>query len=421
MIKKYLFFITVGLLTLSACTHDIPEIVNLDSGETIKKPAFTVIRESDLDLGDMSLYDKFSYMETGEEVVDQTRATYSNLIGSVSGILSSVMSKKVHQVIGYYESEDLHGDKIELSGKIIYPTKGKIRNMVIVSHYTIGSNDECPSESFSFESVYAALGYAVVIPDYIGFGKTVDMIHPYLQAKTTASNVIDMAIVARDWLKEAKHAPQNDSVILVGYSQGGATTMHVQRFMETDERYEGLFKIKKNYAGSGPYNIAKTYDYSVKRDITGIPSAVPMIIQGMSIGMAKPLDMNYFFQEPLRSNYNDWLNSKKYTVLQMNTLIGSNKLSEILTPEAQDRSKSETARFYRELVANSIPTDYIPAAPIYMFHSEDDTTVPFVNSQILQRQFRDYDLDIVYDFDHYGNHQQGAMKFILKVAVLLNK
>lgn len=416
MMKRYLTIALLSLLCLGGCKHDTPEYFDLDTGKEYDESGFKVLREGDLDLGNMSLYSPFEEM-AGES---GTKATYSSLIGSISGILSTLMSNTVHQVVGTYESIDINDNPITVSGKIIYPTQGKVKNLLIVSHYTIGSNNECPSESFSFESIYAGQGYAVIIADYIGFGVTVAEIHPYLQAQTTASNVIDMAIVARDFLKNRNIVPENDSVILVGYSQGGATTMHVQRLMENDPKYEGKFKIKKNYAGSGPYNIAKTYDYSIKRDVTGIPSAVPMIIQGMSIGMEKPLDMDYFFKEPLRSNYDEWLNSKKYTVLQINTLIGSNRLSEILTPNAQDRTKAETARFYRELLLNSIPDNFIPEAPVYMFHSEDDTTVPFVNSQVLQKQFRGYDQDIEYDFDHYGNHQQGAMKFIIKVAKLLD-
>lgn len=406
----------IGVLVMAgilfSCTPEYPDYVDLDQyGD---ENAFKIISESDLDLSDASLW------QTGEETVE-TKATYTNLILGVSGIVASAVSPMVHQVVGTYTSTDIHGKPITVSGKIIYPKNRPIKKMIIVSHYTIGSNAECPSVGFSFESIYALLGYSVVIADYIGFGITVDQIHPYLQAETCARNVIDMALAARPFLKSRGMQAQNSKVILLGYSQGGATTLHVQRLMETDDDYMGLFSIEKNYAGSGPYDIAKTYDYCVKQNVTGIPCAIPMIIQGMSIGMDKPLDMNYFFKEPLRSNYSEWLNSKKYTVAQMSELIGSNKLSEILTPEATDRKKEETARFYIELKRNSIPADYLPDAPLYMFHSEDDKTVPFINSQLMQRQFREaFATDIEYDFGHYGNHQKGALKFILKVADKLN-
>ena len=408
--------LSLSILVLASCRHDAVEYVDFD--KFAAETGFTVLREFDSDINDQSNWATWPL----DDGTVQTKATYVNLINAVGGILSSAMCTKIHQVVGTYSSTDIHGNPITVSGKIFYPKSGEIKNMMIVSHYTIGSNHECPSESFSFEGIYAAFGYAVVIADYIGFGVTVDQIHPYLQANTTASNVIDMALVARPFLKSRGINPKSDEVILLGYSQGGATTLHVQRLMETDPRYMGQFKIKKNYAGSGPYNIAKTYDYCVKRDVTGIPCAIPMIIQGMSIGMEKPLDMNYFFQEPLRSHYNEWLNSKQYPVPYISALMGSDRLSQILTPNATDRTKPETARFYKELQSNSIPSSYIPSAPLFMFHSEDDQTVPFVNSQLMQRQFRSefYPVDVEYDFGHYGNHQQGAMKFILKVIKLLD-
>ena len=410
------------LLILGSCAHDAFEAVDLDGYKqeyNASECGFTVLRESDCDmLADIPWSDYNEYYAPGGA---QTKATYTNLIGAVSGILSSVLTSNVHQVVGTYTSTDIHGEPITVSGKILYPKKGKIKNMMIVSHYTIGSNAECPSESFSFEGLYAALGYAVVIADYIGFGVTRDVIHPYLQAETCSRNVIDMALVARPFLKSRGLAPESEEVILLGYSQGGATTMHVQRLLEAYPEYASEFKIKKNYAGSGPYNIARTYDYAIKKDITGIPCAIPMIIQGMSIGMDKPLDMSYFFEEPLRSNYGEWLNSKNYTVPQMSALIGSDKLSEILTSNARDKSKEETARFYKELQYNSIPSSFVPSAPLYMFHSEDDETVPFINSQLLQRQFNKETVDVEYNFNHYGSHQQGALTFILTVAKILKE
>lgn len=411
-----------ALLLISGCCHDIPEFVDLDRlNDTKSACGFTVLRENDFDATAVD-WNTYDFWEEGGD----TKATYTNLINFATGFLSSIATSRVHQVVGTYTSTDVDGNPITVSGKIFYPKDGKVRNVIIASHYTIGSNAECPSESYSFEGIYAAFGYAVIVSDYIGFGVTADMIHPYLQANTCAGNVLDMALAAVPFLKVRGLKIADDSVILLGYSQGGACTLHVQRLLETPGKYEGAFKIKKNYCGGGPYDIAMTYDVSIKKDKTGIPCAIPMIVQGMSIGMAKPLDMDYFFKDPLKSNYSDWLNSKRYTVQQISTLIGTDRLSEMLTAYGCDKSKPETARFYMELKSNSISEKYFPEAPLYLFHSEDDQTVPFVNSQIIQRQIKGrvaingitlekYLPDVEYDFGHYGNHQQGATQFFLKV------
>lgn len=421
--KKLVAIVTATLLC-AACVHDVPEKVDLSGyREYDAVTGFTVLRENDCDATEVE-WNTYDFGDA--EPAGGTKATYTNVINFATGVLSSAVSTKVHQVVGTYVSTDVHGDPITVSGKIFYPKDKKVRNIIIASHYTIGANSECPSESYSFEGIFAAFGYAVVMADYIGFGVTASEVHPYLQANTCATNVIDMAVVARPFLESRGIVPDDDAVILLGYSQGGACTLHVQRLLETNPRYEGLFRIKKNYCGAGPYDIGKTYDYSIKNDKTGIPCAIPMIVQGMSLGMSKPLDMDYFFREPLKSNYQDWLNSKKYTVAQISALIGKDRLSEILTANGVDRTKEETARFYLELKENSIPTTYGPEAPLFMFHSEDDGTVPFINSQVIQRQIRTlakmsemsgtvYRPDVEYDFGHYGNHQQGATKFFLKV------
>ncbi|MDO5321447.1 MAG: lipase family protein [Bacteroidia bacterium] len=419
---KKLALALAAVLLMSGCRHDVPEFVDLDRlNDTKSACGFTVLSENDFDAKSVDWNTYGFWEENGG-----TKATYTNLVSFATGFLSTMVAPRVHQVVGTYTSTDINGDPITVSGKIFYPKDGNIRNVIIASHYTIGSNAECPSESYSFEGIYAAYGYAVIVADYVGFGVTADTIHPYLQANTCAGNVLDMAEVAVPFLKARGLKIADDSVILLGYSQGGACTLHVQRLLEASIKYGGLFKIKKNYCGAGPYDIAMTYDFSIKKDKTGIPCAIPMIVQGMSIGMSKPLDMDYFFQEPLRSNYDEWLNSKKYTVTQISAMMGRDKLSEIMTPNGCDKSKPETARFYMELKSNSIPSDYFPKAPIFLFHSEDDQTVPFVNSQIIQRQIRGrialneiypekYNPDVEYDFGHYGNHQQGATEFFLKV------
>jgi len=412
MKKIFHIALSLSILLTVGCSPEVPEGADLTQySNPPLSSTFQVLGEFDT-VVDENLTTACLESACGEEV---TKATYSDIIGVASGLLASFSVNKVHQVVGKYVSRDINGNKVEVSGKIIYPIGTDIKNYIIVSHYTIGSNAESPSESFSFEGLYALKGYAVIIADYVGYGITREMVHPYLQAQTCASNVIDMALAVKPFMESRNLKPKDNKVILLGYSQGGACTLHVQRLMETDPQYAGKFDIKINYAGSGPYHIAKTYDYCIKQDVTGIPCAIPMIVQGMSIGMDKPLEMSYFFREPLLSHYDEWLNSKKYTVSQISKLIGSNKLSEILTKNGVDRSKPETARFYIELLENSIPSDYYPEAPLFMFHSEDDQTVPFVNSQVMQRQFRNYCKDIEYDFGHYGNHQKGALKFILKV------
>jgi len=425
---KRLFPIVLLTAVLTACHHDAPELGYDFAKLPTKGKSFVAYQERDCDIQEEQPWTQIpkdaEFDSLGNVVYKHIRKASSLVPTDLAcGIIESLASYKVHQVCGTYESVDVNGDPITLSGAIFYPPSGVIKNVLICSHYTVAANYEVPSETFPIEAAMAALGYLVVMPDYIGYGKTQDMVHPYLQAEVTAKNVIDMALGVRSYIVERKLQIQSDEVILVGYSQGGATSMWVQYYMEMDDDYKGLFKIKKNYCGGGPYNVARTYDYCIKLDETGIPYAVPMIILGMSEGMGVPLDIDAFFKEPLKSNYKEWFTTKKYNGIQITKMIGVNRLSQILTEAGLDRSKGETQRLYRALQANSLPASYRPQAPVYMFHSMDDQTVPFVNAQVVRYNFTHYDVrsdkgpiyNVEYDFDHYGNHQAGCIKFYLQM------
>ena len=422
------------LPVLVGCSHGDVEWSYHTYNHKVKK-AYTVLSEGDEDMSnvpwetyeDQCLNDDMpnNDMDTTGGAARVSPITAMDLIRELA---DGVIGEKVHQVAVTYKSVDVNGDSIDVSGKVFYPKDGKIRNVILASHYTIGADREAPSQTFSFEGIYAAYGYCVVATDYIGFGVSKDKVHPYLQAETCGRNVIDIARVGMTLIADRGLQLQSDEIILFGYSQGGACTMHVLRMLETYPEYANEFKIKQVYAGAGPYDVARTYDFCVKQDETGIPCAVPMIIQGMSLGMSPKLNMAYFFKEPLLSNYDEWLNSKKYTTNEINQKIGSNYLHDILTENAMDREKEETARFYQELLENSIPENFKPKAPLHMFHSQDDQTVPFVNSQLLQRQFRSLSdageiteggqdpVNVSYDFGHYGSHMRGAVVFIYKTA-----
>ena len=83
-----------------------------------------------------------------------------------------------------------------------------------------------------------------------------------------------------------------------------------------------------------------------------------------------------------------------------------------MTEVGRDKSNPQTAKLYRSLLWNSV-LFFTPRSPVYIFHSMDDNTVPFANALKAEEYFKGK--NVIYDFDHYGNHQSGAVKFILNV------
>ena len=343
------------------------------------------------------------------------RATSTSVSGIMQELLDFSKSTKAIELSGLYKSIDVDGQPTILSGKVILPAKGPIKRYILVSHYTIASNKEAPSNIFSLEGLLVKLGYALIIPDYIGYGVTADKVHPYLVMELTARNVLDMYYAVVPFLEKAGCAPEHDDIYLMGYSQGGATTMAVQHEIE---HHDKPIKIRRVFAGGGPYDIKYTYDQFVETNWASYPCAVPIMMQGMVVGNKLNLDMRTMMASNIYENLDKWVNSKFYTTNQINALIGTNVTSELLTPTGMNRTSKEVSELYKAMTENSILTySWTPEAPVFMFHSMDDEVVPFENAMRAKSKWKN--ANIQYSFGHYGNHQIGCVRFIYTVQTLL--
>ena len=402
--KKPLLFLLLAAALATACRHPEVEFVDFNTFKVLSVQTADVFRP------DGTLNPIVRVMEEPDADIS-TKIASTNLNGIVRDMLGEINCNTLYHIAGTYKGHDLDGSPLTLSGKLLLPKKGPIKNLLIVSHYTIGANYEAPSETFPMEGIFATKGYAVVCPDYIGFGVTANRVHPYLHVESTARSVVDMALAVKPYLEHLGRAPESNEVILAGYSQGGATTLAVMDLIQ--DEYSDVFPLKKVYAGGGPYDLAATYDISMEWDKTGIPCAIPMIVQGINAGEGLGLKMSDFFQPDLLAHYDEWINSKNYTVKEINTLMKASSLHEIMTPQGRDKTSTETARLYQALMFNSV-LNFAPHAPIYFFHSREDKTVPFVNAERAEDWFKGY--NVHFDFGEYGAHAMGCVRFLINVS-----
>lgn len=343
------------------------------------------------------------------------RASSTNMKHIVQNLIDFSNAKKVIELSGIYESIDVDGNPITLSGKVLLPADGKIKRCILVSHFTIGSNIEAPSNTFPLEGVLVKLGYALIVPDYIGYGVTVDEVHPYLVMELTARNVLDMYKAVIPFLKKAGLQPQYDDIYLMGYSQGGATTMAVQHLIE---HHDEDVKIRRVFAGGGPYDVKTTYDRFVETNVASYPCAVPIMMQGVVVGNKLNLDMSELLAPHIYENLDAWVNSKRYTANQLNELMGSRVTSDLLTAKGMDRTSEEVSELYKAMTNNSILSySWVPEAPVFIMHSIDDESVPYDNAVRAKTKWKG--ANIQYNLGYYGSHQATCLRFIFAVQNLL--
>lgn len=348
----------------------------------------------------------------------ELRTTSTSMGTVLQNLIDYYNGNDVIQVVGTYKSTDENNKPITLSGKIVMPIKGQIKRYILVSHYTIGSNAEAPSNCFPLEAVLASKGYAMIFPDYLGYGVTSNRIHPYLSLKLTATNVLDMYKAVKPYMEAIGRKPLHDDIYLMGYSQGGAATIAVQYAIEKLNYIPD--KIKRVFVGGGPYDIVATYDSYVTGGEVSYPCAVPLVIQGMNQSDKLGMDIKKLLTAHVADNMDNWFNSKKYTTVEINKLIGTKDVNEILSAIGQDRTSSYVAVLYKAMKNNSVlGIKFNPMAPVYMVHSMDDETVPYINAQNAKNKWESS--NIKYNFGHYGSHVNTALRFIYSVSTLLKE
>ena len=305
-----------------------------------------------------------------------------------------------------YWSTDPQGDSLLVSGRVYLPKQRYLNGIMIGCHYTITSDIEAPSNMLSMESLFAMKGYAVIMPDYVGYGVSRDKVHPYLHWRSAAKTAVDLLNCMPELLEYYGYSYPID-VVVTGYSQGGAVALGVTRMLE---ELDSMWIVRKLYAGAGPYDPAGTYLYSMERNEMGIPAAIPLIVMGLSDAYELEFKQEDFFVEPLLSNYEEWVLSKEYTVGDINYLMGSTVMTELMTEEALDMDSPLADMLYEVLLWNS-NVGYDLRSPAYFLHSIDDEVVPILNTINLQEQMPDEN-GKTYDYDHYGSHMEASVPFM---------
>ena len=263
-----------------------------------------------------------------------------------------------------YPSVDADGNRIMLSSMMAIPTDkvglwGSVRpnNVVIGCHVTITSNYECPTQYNSDGNYLAVMSDVsmqicytrndfirqacslVIMPDYEGYGATVDRPHPYLYQELTARQVVDAARYGLAYynahIDEGLFAASNAfksledgwKTVCVGYSQGGSVSLATHRFIEENGLSDELH-FAGSVCGDGPYDPVEHMRYYMtddgetyhgsnrtahKKESVSMPIVMPLILKGMcdrNPFMRQHQVSDYLTEKFLNTGAIVWINSK---------------------------------------------------------------------------------------------------------------
>ena len=313
--------------------------------------------------------------------------------------------------ITYYT--EFQGQQILASGIVTVPQGTDRFPILLGGHGTITDNSKAPSNlNFSQNNVtgfelFAAFGFISVIPDYLGFGASNSVVHPYFDFAASAQCSVDMLKATREFLEEQEIA-FNPDLFLTGYSQGGYVAVATLKYLEenTDELSE--FEVIATAAGAGGYNIRQGMEIILDETTYPVPANLAFLVYAyqQTNGWDRPL--TDFFQEPYASQVPSLFDGSNSTGTINNQL--PTNLNALFQPDflAAVRDGTET-EFLTALDQNSIH-DWAPQSPLRLYHDVKDEVVPVqVSERTFQVMRQNGAEDVFYfPFDLAPSHREAA-------------
>ena len=306
----------------------------------------------------------------------------------------------VKQYVYNYSTIDQQNNAVTCSALLEYPKPAsatdsvQIDCVIIDCHGTISNNSDAPSvhkgASFS-ASQFSGLKVLIIAPDYLGYGASVSKVHPYMITNLCARNIIDSVVaVLQNPSSFCFSLKPGYKSYVVGYSQGGQTSLGTMRAIENyiPAEYKNLIKLEKCYSGAGPHDLPATMENFMNKgeDGNGIvfPNLIYLVVKGLLSGGYDCLQgyeaADFFTDEFLNSQIRAGLDVKQ---INLSSLAGEfsnfQDLNRLVKPDLLNPDSNLSKAFKKALSLNSLASGWTVTKPVYIFHHKNDDMVPPLN------------------------------------------
>ena len=287
-----------------------------------------------------------------------------------------------------YETLDPHNNSAVASGALAIPHGADYALPFLSFHHgTVVLRDDVPSV-YGIDGIYgliglwgAASGYITLLPDYLGLGVS-EILHPYQLAEPSATSIVDFILASKTFGNE-NAISLNDQLFLLGYSEGGYTTVAAQKMIE--EHYPDI-EITASAAGAGAYDMSGTMvDLMLDAQEYASPFYLPYMLFAYN-------DMYTLYDSPsdyLKDEYADVLPplfDGEHDSPEINDAMPSIPIQILKDEVVQDFTVNNNHPLRIALRENDL-YDWTPLSPLKLFHSPDDEQVPYENSVIAYNTF----------------------------------
>ena len=314
-----------------------------------------------------------------------------------------------------YRTRTPEGQETTASGAVLVPVAPSPLPVLSYQHGTLlpGSEGQAPSyyaqgsDIWSVVSVLAASGYVVSAPDYLGYGASKALPHPYEHAASLASAAADMLRAAREFCQQ-QSISVNQKNFLLGYSEGGYATMALHKYLQ--EQYAPTLPVTASAPGAGAYHKTAFARYILQ-------STQPLSFLSTYVWVLRTYDRVYALNRP----YSFYYQEPYATRLQADPFGAvPDQPSQLFAAGFREAVLNNSDAPLNKALADNDIYDWKPTAPLALFHGTADDYVPFFNSQdaydaMQKRGATQVELRPIQGGDHFSSaaaYTLGAYAFI---------
>jgi len=342
------------------------------------------------------------------EVLDDINAS------TMLGIVKSAINPAATNAFSYkairitYSTTNMKKEAVNASGLLVIPTptaaytdylksQGKSFSISAVcdNHGTIFLDSEAPTKVEEAQHSYPTAllmsgyaGFALIAPDYLGFGDSKGEVHPYIMKKSTEAS-LDMIRASVRYMTD-NHIAFNGQLYLSGYSEGGYITMALAK--DIQENHSAEFQVMGVAPMDGPYDVKSLADADFQANT---PMVYPAFLAEVASSYSKAygIDISDLVVKPDVFNSID-LFGGDYDTVPIHVALGLADVANgdygFNTHYADELYKASFINDYfsnannelkAKLILNSV-YDWTPKMKMNIIHCVDDEIIPFtINAQ----------------------------------------
>jgi pimeloyl-ACP methyl ester carboxylesterase len=425
----FIVFTVLGLLTFQSCSNSdfteneesTPPEVKIEELQSFSASDLQemkeVLKSSGVNLDDLDVYAGQAQTVEGS---NQSKAP------SVASIL--VKAIKVTTTTNH---PDGSGTKIPISGVLLVPRLNLFSLRLVVSPVpTYSNNEDAPSNLFKsltpsgesgdldmlyFWIVQATQGFAVLFPDYPGFGDSYQKAFiPYLTKTPMVNSTIDLIKASQEALKKNRYSYKPD-FILTGYSLGGYVATAVAKELDNNTQ----LPVKLTIAGGAPVDLNDIIVKASKE--TQLASSV--VFPYTLLSYIKNENVNFSLQDILKAPYDKAYLEEQFNGTHSMAYIG-NKFSKITSELFTDDvvanfEKDAKYTTLRNLLTKNSIEPWKNKKKLIFIHGTADDLVYYASTQNFYDEQKKLGGNTSFSSIIGGDHITTIIAYYIETSVLL--